>query len=125
MKKKDFNKIINKGLGIINIYTTFNNTIITITDSTGNTIAWASCGSKGFKGSKRNTPFAAQVTAESVCKKAMELGVSNIEIRIKGPGAGRDAALRAIVNSGMKPLVIKDVTSIPHNGCRPPKRRRV
>jgi small subunit ribosomal protein S11 len=125
MKKKVYNKIINKGLGIVNIYTTFNNTIITITDSAGNAIAWASCGSKGFKGSKRNTPFAAQVTAESVCKKAIEMGVNNIEIRIKGPGSGREAALRAIVNSGMKPLVIKDVTSIPHNGCRPPKRRRV
>ena len=125
MKKRIYNNLINKGMGIVNVYTTFNNTIITITDSLGNVVAWSSCGSKGFKGSKRNTPFAAQVTAESVCKKAIELGVVSVEIRIKGPGSGRDSALRAIVNSGMKPLVIKDVTSIPHNGCRPPKRRRV
>jgi len=110
---------------IANIYTTFNNTIITMTDIYGNTILWASCGSKGFKGSKKNTPFAAQITAESVCKKAIEFGLGNVEIRIKGPGSGRDAALRAIINSGMKPVMIKDITSIPHNGCRPPKRRRV
>jgi len=109
--------------GIANIYTTFNNTIITITDANGNSIAWSSCGSK-FKGSKKNTPFAAQMAAEIACKKALECGISTVEIRIKGPGAGRDAALRAIINSGIKPFVIKDITSIPHNGCRPPKKRR-
>jgi len=113
-KKKILHK--NVGAGIVYIYTTFNNTIITITDINGNTLTWASCGSKGFKGSKKSTPFAAQMAAESVCKKALDFGVNTIEIRVKGPGAGRESALRAIVNSGIKPTVIRDITSIPHNG---------
>ena len=125
MKNKIIKHFKNIKIGIANIYTTFNNTIITITDTNGNSIVWSSCGSKGFRGSKKNTPFAAQIAAESVCKKAIEFGINSIEIKIKGPGSGRDAALRAIVNSGMKPIVIKDITNIPHNGCRAPKRRRV
>jgi len=122
-KKKVLRK--NVGAGIVYIYTTFNNTIITITDINGNTLTWASCGSKGFKGSKKSTPFAAQIAAENACKRALDFGVNTIEIRVKGPGAGRESALRAVVNSGIKPTVIRDITSIPHNGCRPPKRRRV
>jgi len=111
--------------GIAHIYATFNNTIITITDVYGNSILWASCGSKGFRGSKKNTPFAAQLAAEDACKKISEYGMQNIKIQIKGPGTGRDAALRAIINSGIRPTLIKDRTTIPHNGCRAPKRRRV
>lgn len=111
--------------GIANIYTTFNNTIITISDRNGNTIAWSSCGEKGFRGSKKNTPFAAQTVAENICKKALEFGIVEVEIKIKGPGAGRDSVLRTIINSGLKPIFVKDVTGLPHNGCRPPKKRRV
>jgi len=125
MKNKKKKQKFNVQTGVVHIYTTFNNTIITITDTKGNSIAWASCGSKGFKGSKKNTPFAAQVAAEDACKKAIEFGIKNIEIKIKGPGTGRDAALRAIINSGIKPISIRDITNIPHNGCRAPKRRRV
>ena len=107
------------------IRSTFNNTIITITDTAGNAIAWASSGSQGFKGSRKSTPFAAQVAAEPAAKKAMEHGLQNIEVYVKGPGSGREAALRALQAVGFNIILIKDVTAIPHNGCRPPKRRRV
>ncbi|MBW2617864.1 MAG: 30S ribosomal protein S11 [Deltaproteobacteria bacterium] len=111
--------------GIAHIQATFNNTIITITDPMGNTVAWASAGAMGFKGSRKSTPFAAQLAAEEAVKKAMEHGVRTVEIRVKGPGAGRESALRSIQTAGLTVSVIKDVTPIPHNGCRPPKRRRV
>jgi small subunit ribosomal protein S11 len=121
-KKKERKNILN---GVAHIRSTFNNTIITITDTAGNAIAWASSGSQGFKGSRKSTPFAAQVAAETAAKKAMEHGVQNIEVYVKGPGSGREAALRALQAAGFNITVIKDVTAIPHNGCRPPKRRRV
>jgi small subunit ribosomal protein S11 len=121
-KKKERKNILN---GVAHIRSTFNNTIITITDAGGNAIAWASSGSQGFKGSRKSTPFAAQVAAESAAKKAMEHGVQNIEVYVKGPGSGREAALRALQAAGFNITLIKDVTAIPHNGCRPPKRRRV
>ncbi len=111
--------------GIAHIQSTFNNTIITITDKSGNVIAWSSAGSKGFKGSRKSTPFAAQVAAEDAAKKAMEHGMRTIEVYVKGPGSGREAALRALQAAGFEVTLIKDVTPIPHNGCRPPKRRRV
>ncbi len=111
--------------GIAHIQATFNNTIVTITDKMGNTISWASAGTQGFKGSRKGTPFAAQVAAESAAKKAAEHGVRSIEVHVKGPGSGREAALRALQMAGLQIKVIKDVTPLPHNGCRPPKRRRV
>ena len=111
--------------GIAHILATFNNTIVTITDRAGNVIVWASCGSAGFSGSKKSTPFAAQVTAESVAKKAVEHGMKTVEVFVKGPGSGRESAIRALQAAGLQISVIKDVTPIPHNGCRPPKRRRV
>ncbi len=111
--------------GIAHIQSTFNNTIITITDKSGNVIAWSSAGSRGFKGSRKSTPFAAQVAAEDAAKKAMEHGMRTIEVYVKGPGSGREAALRALQAAGFEVTLIKDVTPIPHNGCRPPKRRRV
>ena len=111
--------------GIAHINSTFNNTIITITDTTGNTISWSSSGNKGFKGSRKSTPFAAQLAAEEAGKKAIEHGMKNIEIIIKGPGNGRESAIRALGSTGLNITVIKDVTPIPHNGCRPRKRRRV
>jgi small subunit ribosomal protein S11 len=107
------------------IQSSFNNTIVTVTDTDGNTVSWGSAGSAGFKGSRKSTPFAAQVAAEVAAKKAMEHGVQNIEVYVKGPGSGREAALRALQAAGFNITVIKDVTPIPHNGCRPPKRRRV
>jgi len=121
-KKKERKNILN---GVAHIRSTFNNTIVTITDASGNALAWASAGSQGFKGSRKSTPFAAQVAAEVAGKKAMEHGVQNIEVYVKGPGSGREAALRALQAAGFNITVIKDVTPIPHNGCRPPKRRRV
>jgi len=121
-KKKERKNILN---GVAHIRSTFNNTIVTITDASGNALAWASSGSQGFKGSRKSTPFAAQVAAEVAAKKAMEHGVQNIEVYVKGPGSGREAALRALQAAGFNITVIKDVTPIPHNGCRPPKRRRV
>ena len=121
-KKKERKNILN---GVAHIRSTFNNTIITITDTAGNAIAWASSGSQGFKGSRKSTPFAAQVAAETAAKKAMEHGLQNIEVYVKGPGSGREAALRALQAAGFNIILIKDVTAIPHNGCRPPKRRRV
>jgi small subunit ribosomal protein S11 len=111
--------------GTVHIQATFNNTIITITTPQGNCISWASCGMVGFKGSKKGTPFAAQLAAEMAAKKALEKGLTHVEIHVKGPGAGRESAIRAIQAAGLKIVLIKDVTGIPHNGCRPRKRRRV
>lgn len=121
-KKKERKSIPN---GIAHIQSTFNNTIITITDMNGNTIAWSSAGSQGFKGSRKSTPFAAQLAAADAAKKAQEHGLQNIEVYVKGPGSGREAALRALQAAGFNVTLIRDVTPIPHNGCRPPKRRRV
>ncbi len=123
IKKKKTKKNISTGVAHVNA--TFNNTIITITDHKGNTIAWSSAGAEGFKGSRKSTPFAAQLAAESAGKKAKENGVKTLEIEVKGPGAGRESALRALQSTGFIITTIKDVTPIPHNGCRPPKRRRV
>jgi len=111
--------------GVVHIHASFNNTIVTITDRQGNTLAWATSGASGFKGSRKSTPFAAQVAAESAGKAAQECGVKNLEVRIKGPGPGRESAVRALNALGLKITLISDVTPIPHNGCRPPKRRRV
>ena len=111
--------------GIARILATFNNTIVTITDREGNTITWASTGSAGFKGSKKSTPFAAGIAAESAAKKAVERGVKEVEVYVKGPGAGRESAIRSIQAAGLTIRSIRDVTPIPHNGCRPEKRRRV
>lgn len=111
--------------GEAHIRATFNNTIVTISDKIGNAIAWASSGMLGFKGSKKSTPFAAQSTAESAARSAMEHGVRSVEVYVKGPGAGRESAIRALQAAGLEITLIKDVTPIPHNGCRPPKRRRV
>ncbi|HEY8342032.1 MAG TPA: 30S ribosomal protein S11 [Calditerricola sp.] len=111
--------------GIAHIKSTFNNTIVTITDPQGNTIAWASAGTMGFKGSRKSTPYAAQMAAEAAAKAAMEHGMKTVEVQVKGPGAGREAAIRSLQAAGLEVSVIKDVTPIPHNGCRPPKRRRV
>ncbi|MBM4280179.1 MAG: 30S ribosomal protein S11 [Deltaproteobacteria bacterium] len=111
--------------GIAHVLASFNNTVITITDTTGNTVSWSSCGARQFKGSRKSTPFAAQVAAEDACRKAMDNGMKAIEVRVKGPGSGRESALRAIANCGMRVTLIRDVTPVPHNGCRPPKRRRV
>jgi small subunit ribosomal protein S11 len=111
--------------GIAHIHASFNNTIVTITDRQGNALAWATSGSSGFKGSRKSTPFAAQVAAEAAGRQAQECGVKNLEVRIKGPGPGRESAVRALNNVGFKITSIADVTPIPHNGCRPPKKRRI
>ncbi|BCA80440.1 30S ribosomal protein S11 [Desulfuromonas sp. AOP6] len=111
--------------GVAHIQATFNNTIITITDPVGNVISWSTCGAKSFKGSRKSTPFAAQVAAEDAAKKAMEHGMRSLIAYVKGPGSGRESALRALQAAGLNITMIKDVTPIPHNGCRPPKRRRV
>ncbi|HHY61217.1 MAG TPA: 30S ribosomal protein S11 [Clostridia bacterium] len=111
--------------GVAHVKSTFNNTIVTITDKAGNTIAWASAGTCGFKGSRKSTPYAAQMAAEAAAKAAMEHGMKEVECYVKGPGAGREAAIRSLQAAGLEVSVIKDVTPIPHNGCRPPKRRRV
>ncbi len=121
-KKKEKKNILN---GVVHIQSTFNNTIVTITDPTGNVVAWSSAGVQGFKGSRKSTPFAAQLAAQDAAKKAQEHGMRNVEVYVKGPGAGRESALRSLQGSGFNVLMIKDVTPIPHNGCRPPKRRRV
>ncbi|MGB2930280.1 MAG: 30S ribosomal protein S11 [Desulfobacterales bacterium] len=115
----------NISTGVVHIQSTFNNTIITITDPAGNVIAWSSAGVQGFKGSRKSTPFAAQLAAEDAAKKAMEHGMKNVEVYVKGPGSGRESALRSLQAAGFNVVMIKDVTPIPHNGCRPPKRRRV
>lgn len=111
--------------GVVHIQSTFNNTIITVTDTAGNAISWSSSGAHGFKGSRKSTPFAAQVAAEDAAKKAMEHGMKNVEVYVKGPGAGRESAIRALQSAGFNITFIRDVTPVPHNGCRPPKRRRV
>ncbi|MCH8289587.1 30S ribosomal protein S11 [Candidatus Poribacteria bacterium] len=111
--------------GIAHIQATFNNTIVTITDPNGNTLAWASAGAMDFHGSRKCTPYAAQQTAEACARKAMEHGVKRVEVRVKGPGSGRESAIRALSAAGLEITTMKDVTPIPHNGCRPPKRRRV
>jgi small subunit ribosomal protein S11 len=111
--------------GVAHVNASFNNTMITITDAQGNTIAWSSAGSQGFKGSRKSTPYAAQVAADTAARKAMEHGVKVLEVEVKGPGSGRESALRALQAAGFTITSIKDVTPIPHNGCRPPKRRRV
>jgi len=126
-QKKRVGKKIKKHIanGTAHIQTTFNNTIITITDTTGNVIAWSSAGSLGFKGSRKGTPFAAQIASETAAKKAMEVGLRQVDVFVKGPGAGRETAIRALQAAGLEITLIKDVTPVPHNGCRPPKRRRV
>lgn len=111
--------------GVAHICSTFNNTIVTISDPVGNVVAWSSAGSIGFKGSRKGTPFAAQLAAENAAKKAADLGMRSVRVEVKGPGAGRESALRALQSVGFSVRIIKDVTPIPHNGCRPPKRRRV
>ena len=111
--------------GQVHIQSTFNNTIVTITDTQGNAVSWASAGEMGFRGSKKSTPFAAQTAAETAAKVAVDRGMKTIEVYVKGPGAGREAAIRALQTAGLEVTMIKDVTPIPHNGCRPPKRRRV
>jgi len=125
--KKSGEKKIKKNIPIGEAYiqSSFNNTIITITDPQGNVVSWSSGGVVGFKGSRKSTPFAAQLAAENAAKKAMENGLKTVDVYIKGPGAGREAALRALQSAGLKIHLIRDVTPIPHNGCRPPKRRRV
>ncbi|MCH5318060.1 MAG: 30S ribosomal protein S11 [Eubacterium sp.] len=111
--------------GTVHIQSTFNNTIVTIADMQGNAVSWASAGEMGFKGSRKSTPFAAQTAAETAARAAMEHGMKTVEVYVKGPGQGREAAIRALESVGMSVTLIKDVTPIPHNGCRPPKRRRV
>jgi small subunit ribosomal protein S11 len=125
--KKSTKKKIKKNIPIGGVYiqSSFNNTIITITDPRGNVVSWSSGGVAGFKGSRKSTPFAAQLAAENAAKKAIENGMKTVDVYVKGPGAGREAALRALQSAGLKVHLIKDVTPIPHNGCRPPKRRRV
>jgi small subunit ribosomal protein S11 len=121
-KKKGKKNISN---GVVHIQSTFNNTIVTITDSGGNVVSWSSAGVQGFKGSRKSTPFSAQLAAEDAARKAMEHGMRTVEVYVKGPGPGRESALRALQAAGFNVVMIKDVTPIPHNGCRPPKRRRV
>jgi len=121
-KRKSKKSVLN---GIVHVQSTFNNTIITITDVSGNVISWSSAGARGFKGSRKSTPFAAQVAAGDAAAKAMEHGLKNVTVLVKGPGAGRESALRALAAAGLKISLIRDVTPIPHNGCRQPKRRRV
>ncbi len=115
----------NVATGIAHVQATFNNTIVTFTDVAGNVISWATAGGSGFRGSRKSTPFAAQVAAERAAKSAQDNGMRSVEVRVKGPGSGRESALRAISAAGLTVTMIKDVTPIPHNGCRPPKRRRV
>src|SRR5512132_786671 len=122
IKRKGKKNILN---GVVHIQSTFNNTIITITDVSGNVLSWSSAGARGFKGSRKSTPFAAQVAAGDAAAKAMEHGLKTVSVLVKGPGAGRESALRALSAAGLKITLIRDVTPIPHNGCRPPKRRRV
>ena len=122
-KKKKVKKIVNEGVAHINA--SFNNTIVTITDKKGNTLAWATSGGSGFRGSRKSTPFAAQIAAEKAGQKAIEFGIKSLEVLVKGPGPGRDSAVRALNSVGYKITNIKDITPLPHNGCRPPKKRRV
>jgi len=126
-KKVRKKKAVKKNIanGVVHIQSTFNNTIVTITDTGGNVVAWSTAGVQGFKGSRKSTPFAAQMAAEDAAKKAMEHGMRSVEVYVKGPGPGRESALRSLQAAGFNVVLIKDVTPIPHNGCRPPKRRRV
>ena len=126
-KARPAKKAVKKNVhaGIAHIKSTFNNTVVTISDVNGAVISWASAGSRGFKGSRKSTPFAAQLAAEEAARRAMEHGVRSVAVFVKGPGAGRESALRALQQAGFKVTLIRDVTPIPHNGCRPPKRRRV
>jgi small subunit ribosomal protein S11 len=121
-KKKVSKNIV---AGVAHIHATFNNTVVTITDPNGAAVAWSSAGVRGFKGSRKSTPFAAQLVAEDAARKAMEHGMKSVAVHVKGPGSGRESALRALATAGLKVTMIRDVTPIPHNGCRPPKRRRV
>lgn len=123
VKKKKAKR--NVPTGVCHVQATFNNTIVTITDVNGDVVSWATAGGKGFKGSRKSTPFAAQVAAEDAARKAMDAGMRSIAVLVKGPGAGRESAVRALAAAGMKVTLLRDVTPIPHNGCRPPKRRRV
>jgi len=126
-KTKSTKKKVKKNVstGIAHIQSTFNNTVVTITDVNGNAVSWSSAGSRGFKGSRKSTPFAAQLAAEEAARKAMDHGMRSIAVFVRGPGAGRESALRALQSVGFKVTIIRDVTPVPHNGCRPPKRRRV
>ena len=126
-KKKTTKRKVKKNVasGVAHIHSSFNNTIVSMTDEQGNLLSWSSAGSLGFKGSKKSTPFAAQMAAETAAKAAKEHGLRTVEVYVKGPGAGREAAIRALQTAGLDITMIKDVTPIPHNGCRPPKRRRV
>jgi small subunit ribosomal protein S11 len=126
-EKKSKKKKLSLGItsGVAHIQATFNNTIVTITDPSGNVVSWASAGTVGFKGSRKSTPFAAQLTARAAAQKAMDAGLREVKVHVKGPGAGRESAIRSLQAAGLQINMIKDVTSIPHNGCRPPKRRRV
>ncbi|MFC1572972.1 30S ribosomal protein S11 [Candidatus Eisenbacteria bacterium] len=121
-KRKDRKVGLN---GVVHVHATFNNTIISITDPSGAVVSWASSGKVGFKGSRKSTPFAAQLAAENAAKEAMGLGMRKVEVRVKGPGAGREASIRALAAAGLEVTAIRDMTPIPHNGCRPPKKRRV
>ena len=122
MAKKKVKQVVK---GVVHVLASFNNTIVTITDAGGNTVCWHSAGAAGFKGSKKSTPFAAQIASERAAKKAMENGMKEVEVRVSGPGSGRESAIRALEAAGLQITVIRDVTPLPHNGCRPPKRRRV
>ncbi len=122
-KKKKLQKV--ESLGVVHVQASFNNTIITIADSRGNVVSWSSAGKVGFKGAKKSTPFAAQVAAQGCAREAIDLGMKRVEVWVKGPGSGREAAIRSIQAAGLEISAIRDVTPIPHNGCRPPKRRRV
>ena len=121
-RKRERKNVVN---GVAHIKSSFNNTIVSITDSEGNVIAWASSGNVGFKGSRKSTPFAAQLAAEKCARAAMEHGLRRVDVMVKGPGSGRETAIRSLQNVGLEVTVIRDVTPVPHNGCRPPKRRRV
>ena len=123
--RKTKKKVHVDAVGVAHIKASFNNVLVTITDVYGNTISWSSAGKNGFKGSRKNTPFAAQVTSEAAAKEAYDLGLKRVDVYVKGPGSGRDAAIRALNTAGLHIMSIKDITPIPHNGCRPPKRRRV
>jgi small subunit ribosomal protein S11 len=122
-KRKKQKRIVSEG--VVHIHSTFNNTLVTITDEVGNVVAWSSAGAVGFKGSRKGTPFAAQMAADAAAKKALEYGVRTVQVHVKGPGAGRESAMRSLQGAGFHITLIRDVTPIPHNGCRPPKRRRV
>ena len=126
-RSKSGKKKVKKNIatGVVHIQSTFNNTIVTVTDQSGNVIAWSSSGSRGFKGSRKSTPFAAQQASEDAARKAMDHGMRSVAVHVRGPGSGREAALRALSASGLRVSLIRDVTPIPHNGCRAPKRRRV